>query len=253
MAEQSDPIDTLTDKEKQTLRLIVRGHDAKSAARELELSVHTINERLRTARRKLDVTSSREAARLLLEHENGTDKNSVYEALGDAVLAAHPDDRGVSNLGAHKALIAGVIIMSPILLIISLALVSPGSPATETAASSATVITEVTTDTDKEQVAREWLKLVDDGNWRASHDATSTRFRQVLNLGAYMEAFEAARAPLGRVERRKLAQVGALNDGASDLLIVVFRTDFENREGAFERVALEQEAGVLKVSGYWIE
>ena len=56
MAEQ---LDTLTDKEKETLRLIVRGHDAKTAARELGLSVHTINERLRAARRKLDVTSSR--------------------------------------------------------------------------------------------------------------------------------------------------------------------------------------------------
>ena len=33
----------LTEKEKQTLRLIVRGHDAKSVARSLGLSVHTIN------------------------------------------------------------------------------------------------------------------------------------------------------------------------------------------------------------------
>ena len=49
----------LTEKEKQTLRLIVRGHDAKSTARSLGLSVHTINERLRDARRKLAVSSSR--------------------------------------------------------------------------------------------------------------------------------------------------------------------------------------------------
>ena len=42
-----------TEKEKQTLRLIVRGHDAKSLARHLGLSVHTVNERLRDARRKL--------------------------------------------------------------------------------------------------------------------------------------------------------------------------------------------------------
>lgn len=40
-------IDALTGREKQTLRLILRGHDAKSAALELALSVHTINERLR--------------------------------------------------------------------------------------------------------------------------------------------------------------------------------------------------------------
>ena len=57
----------LTEKEKQTLRLIVRGHDAKSVARSLGLSVHTINERLRDARRKMAVSSSREAARLLFD------------------------------------------------------------------------------------------------------------------------------------------------------------------------------------------
>ena len=63
-------LDALTEKEKQTLRLIVRGHDAKSVARDLDLSVHTINERLRDARRKLAVSSSREAARLLFAAEN---------------------------------------------------------------------------------------------------------------------------------------------------------------------------------------
>ena len=57
---------TLSEKEKQTLRLIVRGHDAKSIARTLGLSVHTINERLRDARREMAVSSSREAARMLL-------------------------------------------------------------------------------------------------------------------------------------------------------------------------------------------
>ena len=59
----------LTEKEKQALRLMLRGHDAKSIARELNRSVHTVNDRLRAARRKLAVTSSREAARLLLEEE----------------------------------------------------------------------------------------------------------------------------------------------------------------------------------------
>ncbi len=64
-------VGALTEKQKQTLRLIVRGHDAKSTARSLGLSVPTINERLRDARRKMAVSSSREAARLLLEAEGG--------------------------------------------------------------------------------------------------------------------------------------------------------------------------------------
>ena len=65
----ADGYDALTEKEKETLRLMARGHDAKSAASALSLSVHTINERLRAARRKLAVTSSREAARLVLDRE----------------------------------------------------------------------------------------------------------------------------------------------------------------------------------------
>ena len=43
----ADGYDALTEKEKETLRLMARGHDAKSAASALSLSVHTINERLR--------------------------------------------------------------------------------------------------------------------------------------------------------------------------------------------------------------
>ncbi len=73
----------LSDKEKQVLRLLLRGHDAKSSARELELSVHTVNERLRDARRKLGVSSSREAARMLHESEGDM-------ALGDAPDAPPP-------------------------------------------------------------------------------------------------------------------------------------------------------------------
>ena len=56
-------IQALTEKEKETLRLLVSGYDAKSMARHLGLSVHTVNERLRDARRKMAVSSSREAAR----------------------------------------------------------------------------------------------------------------------------------------------------------------------------------------------
>ncbi len=52
------------------LRLLTRGHDVKSAAAELGLSVHTVNERLREARSKTGASSSRGAARLLAEQED---------------------------------------------------------------------------------------------------------------------------------------------------------------------------------------
>lgn len=53
----------LSAKEIEVLALIARGHDAKSAARELSVSSHTIYQRLRRAREKLGASNSREAAR----------------------------------------------------------------------------------------------------------------------------------------------------------------------------------------------
>jgi hypothetical protein len=53
------------------LRLLVRGHDIKSIAGELGISLTAANERLRTARQKLGVSSSREAARILAAEEGG--------------------------------------------------------------------------------------------------------------------------------------------------------------------------------------
>ncbi|HEX4738563.1 MAG TPA: LuxR C-terminal-related transcriptional regulator [Allosphingosinicella sp.] len=62
-------IQNIPEREREVLRLLVRGHDAKSIARALGLSVNVVNERLRDSRRRLGVSSSREAARLLAAHE----------------------------------------------------------------------------------------------------------------------------------------------------------------------------------------
>ncbi|KSB91597.1 hypothetical protein AS593_18230 [Caulobacter vibrioides] len=54
----------LTDAERRALVLLARGHTAKSAAVELGVSEGAVNERLREARRKTGVGSSRQLARL---------------------------------------------------------------------------------------------------------------------------------------------------------------------------------------------
>jgi DNA-binding CsgD family transcriptional regulator len=59
----------LTEREREVLRFLFRGYDIKSIARELDLSVNVVNERLRDARRRLGVSSSREAARILAAQE----------------------------------------------------------------------------------------------------------------------------------------------------------------------------------------
>lgn len=65
----------LTERERQLLRLFARGHDAKSCATQLGLSIHTVNAYLREARRKLGASSSREAARRLAALKDATPEN----------------------------------------------------------------------------------------------------------------------------------------------------------------------------------
>jgi DNA-binding CsgD family transcriptional regulator len=61
--------DTLTNKELEILRLLAEGHTVKSIAGQLGRSEASINERLREARRKTGVGSSRELARLVAEQK----------------------------------------------------------------------------------------------------------------------------------------------------------------------------------------
>jgi DNA-binding CsgD family transcriptional regulator len=61
---------SLTDREREVLRLLAGGHDVKSIARELSISTSAVTDRLRYARRKLGVSTSREAARLLANDES---------------------------------------------------------------------------------------------------------------------------------------------------------------------------------------
>lgn len=79
-------LEKLTPRQKEILRLLLAGFDAKSIARELEISVHTVTEHLREARRHLGVSNSREAARLLGQAE-----------------ARPPNFMGPSNIGVGDA------------------------------------------------------------------------------------------------------------------------------------------------------
>lgn len=64
----------LTEKELEILRLLTAGHTVKTIAARLNRSEASINERLREARRKTGVGSSRELARMLAAQKNW-DKN----------------------------------------------------------------------------------------------------------------------------------------------------------------------------------
>ena len=240
-----DGLDELTEKEKETLRLIVRGHDAKSMARELSLSVHTINERLRIARRKLGVTSSREAGRLLLESEGGDPQNLAGKELGDAPVHG-PDDQW--RIGPRRAWLIGGLVMSvlAILLVLSSPMIEQGDnahPAQAVAASDAEV----------ESAARDWLALVDKGQWQESFDAAGASFRDVNTVEGWSKASSQVRTPLGTVQSRELIEVKYVNAPPRGFRSVAFFTIFSDGGQMIELVTLEREGTGWRAVGYIIE
>lgn len=253
MAVMADGLQALTEKEKQTLRLLLEGHDAKSMARHLDLSVHTINERLRDARRKLSVSTSKEAARLLRQRE------AAPQSLGDTRFGDAPPPPIDQQSGQPSteppsppktAWAIGGLAMIPFLVTL-LALSAPTqapqagtppavapAPATETAATRA---------------ASAFLALLDASNWQESWDATGESFRSLNTVAAWQAASEQARVPLGRMLSRQLLSEADVPAPPKGYRMVRFRTDFENRRGATETVSLDREGDSWKVVGIYIQ
>lgn len=241
----------LTDKEKETLRLIVRGHDAKSIARLLDLSVHTINNRLRDARRKLAVSSSREAARLLFEQEEAAPENAGHKGFGDATepenadVVAPPQDGRGRRLRFVRAL-TGVATMLIALTALAIAL-SP-QPATDAPRETA----DVAMTAEVEGAARRWLALLDRGDWNGSYAATAASFRQLNTPEVWAAVSERARTPLGATISRTLLSQEDVPAPPHGYQVVKYRTSFANKSDAVEIVSLDRENGVWRVVGIYI-
>jgi DNA-binding CsgD family transcriptional regulator len=106
-------VSKLTEREREVLRLLAHGYDIKSAALELSISASAVSDRLRQARRKLGVSSSREAARVLVAHEsNGTFDVHRFLGIPNASIPPHPVRLGISarNGMAMTMLIAAALI-----------------------------------------------------------------------------------------------------------------------------------------------
>lgn len=249
----NDGFRELTEKEKQTLRMLVRGHDAKSIARGLGLSVHTIHERLRAARRKLSVSSSREAARLLLEAEGGNE--DTPDNLGDMEIGEDAkgirDDHETASIGGaglarrHPRIILGVALMTFILGLLALA-ASTQSIAPQHSASEAEEV-QLT------GVARDWLTLLDEGRWAESYRDTTASFQKLNTPDVWAAASEQARASLGAVISRTFLRQENLPAPPAGYEIVKFRTRFANKPEAVETVSFAREGGAWRVAGVTIE
>ena len=122
----------LTDREMEILGLLVAGHTVKTIAARLGRSETSINERLRSARRKTGVGSSRELARLLDAPEN-CDKNidlSNARSVGK-------DREHTAAIGARGS--KGMIVMLITIPLAAAGLMLAAAPSAEQAAAPAAV------------------------------------------------------------------------------------------------------------------
>ena len=81
----------LNESERRVLRMLAEGHTVKTIATELDTSTAAVNERLREARRKTGVGSSREVARLLKAQENRDEIIGVGKPRNVGALELRPD------------------------------------------------------------------------------------------------------------------------------------------------------------------
>ncbi len=246
----------LTEKEKQTLRLMVRGHDAKSIAIRLDLSVHTINERLRDARRKMSVSSSREAARLLLEVESGDEAGPHPDLIVDNIIGgdcprATIDQEGASLdsagwLRRHHRIIIGVFLMTLAFGLLALVALSQGP-------SASAPTTHQAADIELADTARQFLTLIDQGRWEDSYRRTGRAFQKLNTLQVWTKVSQDVRPPLGAVISRTVLRQDSLPVPPHGMEMVKFQTRFANKDNAVETVTLDREGGQWRVVGVMIE
>jgi DNA-binding CsgD family transcriptional regulator len=241
----------LTEKEKQTLRLIVRGHDAKSTARHLGLSVHTINERLRDARRKLSVSSSREAARLLFEREGTDPQNLADEQIGEAARQEGVGQDGRPDSGQSGRVArsrTGVVTMSLALGFLAVVAVPQIASAPEGSAASVSARTA-----EVEAAARRFLTLIDQGNWDESYALTTSTFQRQNTSKVWAGVSEQVRPPLGALVSRTMISHEDVPTPPHGHQVVKFRTNFANKPNVIEKVSLERAGNDWRVAGIYIE
>jgi DNA-binding CsgD family transcriptional regulator len=261
-------IAALTTKERQALRLLAQGHDAKSIARDLGLSVHTINERLRDARRKLGTGSSREAARLLIAAE--APEKSVDMALGAATppapaqsaphqpAARTPRPRPGWQMGAVAMTFA---LSLAAILALALPAETPTPAQSPAAGANSAAITATlaqpapapTGESPPVAAARRFLALVDAGDWAGSWNAAGQSFRALNTSARWAEAAARVHGPLGPASQRELVGSNYVPAPPAGVWLVKFRTRFASKPDAIETLSLAQEGDGWHVVGLMVE
>jgi DNA-binding CsgD family transcriptional regulator len=267
----SEGLQALSEREKETLRLLLGGHDIKSIAAVLGLSVHTVNERLRDSRRKLGATSSRQAARILADAEQGGPNFSGDKDSGDPNLSADKQF-GVADAAvrtsihehSHRApgrgqsiawLAGGMLIMSLVIAAAVISLVLHGGdkapPLAPTKIAAATPASS-----ESAASARAWLALIDGQQWKDSWGTAASAFKSHISAEDWATKAQSVVTTLGPASSRVLQKVLQTTTlpGAPDgqYEILYFTTHFAKMGDGIETVTLAHEGSDWKVDGYFI-
>ena len=108
-------------------------------------------------------------------------------------------------------------------------------------------------ESDPVRAAREWLALVDKGDWTASWNATGQSFKALNTVDVWAKLSEEVRPPLGAVRSRVLISEQDVPAPPYGYQMVKFRTDYANRSGAIETLSLSREGEQWRVVGVTIE
>jgi len=250
-----EAINTLTEREKETLRLLLRGHVAKTIARAQGVSVHTVNERLRDARRKLKVSSSRDAARLLSEAEDESPNSLVDKEIGVFRTDGERPNRRPMARYRLAWLGGGMLIMSMFIAVamLSSALQIGTSSDIQGAAS---VPDAVPTDPLAVEAARNWVTLVDNAQWQRSWETAAILFKSQISADQWASAIQTVRQPIGAVASRTLQSATRTKSlpgaPAGDYVVMQFQTNFANKANAVETITVVHADSQWTVTGYFI-
>lgn len=106
--------------------------------------------------------------------------------------------------------------------------------------------------------AKDWLNLVDKGNYAESWKQAALYFRISVPKKKWIRSMEAARKPMGNILTRKLLSKSyeTTLPGAPDgeYVVIQFKTSFQNKKSAIETITPQKDKdGKWRVCGFFIK
>lgn len=105
--------------------------------------------------------------------------------------------------------------------------------------------------------AKEWLKIVDAGEYVESWQKSDAFFKSQLTQTEWSVALTGVRTPLGQVRSRselgakEYSSLPGVPDG--EYLVIQFQTEFQNKTSATETLTLSKSSGDWLPVGYFIK